>query len=140
MIQMTTSGCQFLNQWYQVVLGVPFQNGVAFVCVNSATFIFSWCIITDMLISCMAKIQATTTSSPSMSTPPSPIFLLCVYPFRWSQKKFKGMFHDIEALRMKHFLVSITSITSCNALVIHVPLGLITSTRFIFFIFIQFQV
>jgi hypothetical protein len=136
---MTTSECRFLNQWYQVVLGVPFQNGVTLVCVNFAT-IFCWCTIIDMLTSCMAKTQATTTFSPSMSTPPSPIFLLCVYPFRWSQKEFKGMFHDVEAPCMKHFLASITSIASCNALVIHVPLGLITSTQFTFFILIQFQV
>lgn len=56
----------------------------------------------------------TTTSSPSMSTPHGPIFLLRVCPFRWSQREFKGMFHDLKAPHIEHILTSIAFITSSN--------------------------
>ncbi len=72
----------------------------------------------------------TVTSSFSISTPPSPIFLDLVFPFRWSTREFIGMFHDLLAFLMECVLLSITSIASSSISLVHIPLLIFGGTRF----------
>ncbi len=58
----------------------------------------------------------------SPSNPPNPIFLDLVSPFKWSQRKLKGMFHDLSSLHKNHVCFSITSIVSLNVSLVHWPL------------------
>jgi hypothetical protein len=68
-----------------------------------------------------------------MNTPPSPIILMRVHPFKWSQRDLKGMFHDLEAPCTKHFPTLIAFIASSNASVVHVPIGFAIGLRLTYF-------
>jgi hypothetical protein len=60
---MLTFGCLCLNQYHQLLFGIPSWNGVALVCVNSTTFIFSYCRLMDSPHSCSANVHVITTTS-----------------------------------------------------------------------------
>ncbi len=94
---MLTFGDLRLNHYYQFLLDIPSHNGVALVCVSSASFIFSW--LMDSPHSCIINIHAiTTTSSYYVNTPHDPILMDLVFPFMWFKWNFIGMFHELLAL------------------------------------------
>jgi hypothetical protein len=103
-----------------IVHGIPSRNGVGLVYVNFITFAISWCNNMDKPHSCIITIQAMTTTSFSfVSIPFQPICLDLVQPFKWPQREFKGIFHDLLALHKKQVPLSTTSTTSFNVSFIH---------------------
>ncbi len=90
---MLSSRCWHLNQYHQELLNTPCWNGVTLVWIIFVTFIFNYCRVIDSPTFYIAKFQVTTTSSSFfVSTPPSPHFLDFVLPFKWFDKKVRGMF------------------------------------------------
>ncbi len=115
--------CLRLNQYHQLLPGIPFRNGVSLVYFSFATFIFSCCRLMDNPHSCMSKVHLiTTTSFFLVSTPLGPIFLDLVFPFRWSVVELIGMFHDLLALLKECVSLSTTSIIASNISFVHMPL------------------
>lgn len=111
--------CMCLNQYHQLLLGIQSWNNVGLFCVSSTTFIFNWCKLMDNLHSCIAKVHLiTSTSSFIVSTPPNPIFPNLVFPCRWLENEFKGMFHVLLALLNECVPFSITSFV--HILLLHV--------------------
>ncbi len=75
-----------LNQYHQLLPGIPFQNGVAFVCVSYVTFIFSYCKLMNNPHSPITNVHVITVASFSLvRTPLGLIFLDLVFPFKWSE-------------------------------------------------------
>jgi hypothetical protein len=84
---------QILNQYHQLALGTPFQNGVGLVYVTSTTFSFICYMVIDNLIVCMFKTQMTiVASSCFVNTPRGANFLLLVLPQRWYENEINAMF------------------------------------------------
>jgi len=101
---MLISRCLCLNQYHQLLHGIPLHNGVAFVYVIFVIFIFSYYKLINNSHSCIVDVHIIISAlSFFVSTPPSPIFEDLVFPFRWSTREFMGMFHDMLAL-LKEFI------------------------------------
>lgn len=126
-----TFGCLCLNQYHQLLPGIPFQNGVTLVCVRFATFIFSCYKLMDNPHSSIANVHTIiVASSSSIRTLPGPIFLYLVFPFKWSEMELIGMFHALLAFRRENVPLSITSIINSKDSFVHMPLLVIEGTRF----------
>ncbi len=83
----------------QLAVCIPWLNGVTLAWIIFATCIFNYCKVIDNPIYCVAKVQATTTSSSFfVSTFAGPHFLDLVLPFKWFNKKVHGMFQCLLAL------------------------------------------
>jgi predicted secreted protein len=55
-----------------------------------------------------------------------------VWPFKWPQKEFKGIFHDLLALHKEQIPLSTTSTTSFNVSFVHVFMIVTTIAQLIF--------
>jgi hypothetical protein len=77
----------------------------------SATFSLNCFKLIYRLIFCIAKIQVTTTTSFStINIPPTPTFLVHALPFKWLDRKLKGMLHNLLTclnVLLPHFILSI---------------------------------
>ncbi len=128
---MFSSRCICLNESHQLLLSIPFRNGVSFICVSFATFIFSCCRLMDNPHSCMSKVHfITTTYFFSISTPFGPIFLNLLYPFRRSLMELISMSHDLFTFLKECVPLSTTSIATSNISSVHMPLMVFGGTRF----------
>jgi len=128
---MLKLGCMCLNQYHQLLLSIPSWNNVGLFYVNFTTFSFNWCRLMDNMYFCIAKVHLITwTSSSIVSTPPNPIFLNLVFPWRWLENEFKGMFHVFLALLNECVPLSTTSIVISNASFVHILLLRVADAQF----------
>ncbi len=82
--------------------------------------------------SCILKTHATiTSSSSSISTPYGPIFLLSVFPYRWSKSEALGVPQNLLTPLKKIMPLSTTSMATSNDSLVHLPLGFVASTLFV---------
>jgi hypothetical protein len=117
---MFNCGRWHLNQKHQLFLGIPSRNGVGLIYVNFTTFVISWCNNMDKPHSCIINVQVMIATSFSfVGTPFQPICLDLVWPLKWPQKEFKGIFHDLLALHKEQVLLSTTSTTSFSVWFVH---------------------
>jgi len=106
-----------LNQYHQLSLKTPFQNGVGAISVIFATFHFC-CMLIDRFAFYIAKIQVIIAASFIVHIP-IPTFIVRVLPFRWLDREFRGMFHNLFAFFNVVLPPSIASIASSSASSIH---------------------
>jgi hypothetical protein len=96
---MLISRCLHLNEYHQLLPGIPFWNGVALICVSSVTFIINYYRLINNSHSCIANVHVIISALFFfVNTFPGPVFQNLVFPFRWLAKEFIGMFHDLLAL------------------------------------------
>ncbi len=120
---MLTFGCLYLNQYHQLLHGIPSENDIALIYVSFVIIIFNCCKLMDNPHSCIANVHViTTTYSSSISTPHGPIFLYLVFPCKWSTREFIVRFHELLAFLRECVPLSITAIVTSNLSSIHMPL------------------
>jgi hypothetical protein len=118
-----------LNQYHHKSLGNPFQNGVGRVLVTFATFHLSCYNVMENPHSYILKTHATiASSSSSINTLGGPIFMLLIFPYRWSKSEVTGMPHNLLALHKEVMLLSIASMAASNDSLNHLPFGFIVGT------------
>ncbi len=126
---MFISRCLRLNQFHQLFLGIPCLNGVGLVWVNSTIFIFNCCSVIKSSHSCIPRTHVTiVTTSSYVNTHVGPIFLLLVFPFKWSKRELSGMFQNLLNFFNEFVPLSIASMASSNDRSIHFPLFIIGGT------------
>ncbi len=116
--QINKLGWHCLNQYHQLSFKTPFQNGVGIASLIFATFHFC-CMLIDRLSFCIAKIQVIIVTSSFIVNILTPTFIVCVLPFRWLDREFRGMFHNLFAFFNVVLPPSIASIASSSASSIH---------------------
>jgi hypothetical protein len=70
-------------------------------------------------------------SSSSINTHGGPIFLLLVFPYRWSKNGVLSMPQNLLSLHKKIMPLSIASMATFNNSFDHLPLGFVTCTLFV---------
>ncbi len=71
------------------------------------------------------------TSFSCISTPPNPIFLDLVFPFKWSKKELIGMFHDLLDLLKECVPLSTIAMVASNVSFVHMPLLIIEGSQLV---------
>jgi len=70
-------------------------------------------------------------SSSSINTLGGPIFLLVVFPYKWSNNEVMGMPHNLLTPHKEVMLLSIASTVASNDSLNHLPLGFVAGTLFV---------
>jgi hypothetical protein len=70
-------------------------------------------------------------SSSSINTHGGPIFMLLVFPYRWSKNEVMGMPQSLLAPHKEVTPISIGSMAAFNDPLDHVPLGFVVGTLFV---------
>ncbi len=118
--QMFNSRCMCLNHYHHKSPGNLFQNRVGWGWVTFATFHLSCYIVMENPHSYILKTHATIASSSSfISIFGVPIFMLLIFPYRWSKSEVIGMPNNLLAPQKLCFfqlhprLLLIIHLTTC---------------------------